>query len=130
MKKLTLFFSAMLLACATNLWADEVTLWSPSNPYTASTTPATKGVVSFVNSANNSYNNPTRLYSGNTFTISIANGYKITKIVATCSSADYASAFGGTSVDLTGTGTCASNRTVATSSPFTTTMQVLSLSEL
>ena len=116
----------MLLACATNLWAEDVTLWSSSDSYAASTTSTTKGVVSFVNSASNTYSNPTRLYSGNTFTISIADGYKITKIVATCGSADYASAFGGTSVDLTGTGTCASNRTVATSSPFTTTIDITS----
>lgn len=121
MKKLTLFLSAMLLACATNLWADEVTLWSSSDPYTASTTSATKGVVSFVNSANNSYSNPTRLYSGNTFTISIADGYKITKIVATCSSG--ASDFGGTSVKLTGTGTCDFNRNVVNT---TTTIDITS----
>ena len=90
--------------------ATDVILWDGSNPsYQASTTEktSTDGAIKWVNSAQNTYSNPTRIYSGNTLTISVANTAttKITKIVAVCTSNDYASAFGGTSVNVTGGGT-------------------------
>ena len=41
MKKLTLFLSAMLLACATNLWATETTwTWTAASGDLGTTTPA------------------------------------------------------------------------------------------
>lgn len=90
--------------------ATDVILWNGSSPaYQASTTEktSTDGAIKWKNSAGNDYSNPTRIYSGNTLTISVANTAttKITKIVAVCTSATYASAFGGTSVDVTGGGT-------------------------
>lgn len=104
--------------------ATDVSLWSDSNPsYQASATEktSTDGAIKWKNSAGNNYSNPTRLYSGNTLTISVADTTttKITKIVAVCTSEDYATAFGGTSVVVTGGGTA--NRSVSSS---TTTITI------
>ena len=50
-----------------------VTLFDSSNPYQASTTAKTTadGAITFKNSAGNTYSNPTRIYQGNTFTITL-----------------------------------------------------------
>ena len=71
---------------------DEGTTVSSTNLGAASTT-ATKmdEEISYVNSASNTYSNPMRIYSGNTFTIS-SNTKNITKVVYTCNSASYAKA--------------------------------------
>ena len=101
----------LTLSVSANAWgATDVILWNGSNPsYQASTTEktSTDGAIKWVNSAGNTYSNPTRIYSGNTLTISVANTNttQITEIEAVCTSNDYASAFGGTSVSVTGGGT-------------------------
>ena len=68
MKKLTLFLSAMLLACATNLWAVDFTLSSAATVTNGGVT------VSFDKGTNNSsaptwYDAGLRLYAKNTVTI-------------------------------------------------------------
>ena len=125
---LRLMLVMLLTLTASTAWgATDVILWNGSNPsYQASTTEktSTDGAIKWVNSDGNTYSNPTRIYSGNTLTISVANTAttKITKIVAVCTSGTYASAFGGTSVNVTGGGTASrsvsgSTTTIKASTP-------------
>lgn len=83
MKKLTLFLSAMLLACATNLWAEEATLTFSS---TTSTSAVTVEPISFVftnGSTNTKWYDADgmRFYEG--ATIKISSEKTITNIVFT-----------------------------------------------
>ena len=88
MKKLTLFLSAMLLACATSLWANEVTFsYSDLSGQGASSTGAdftgaTKDHITLggKGNGNTSY---VQIYSNGTLTFTPLNGATITKIVLT-----------------------------------------------
>jgi len=108
-----LALAAMVVFLTASAYGAEVsvTLWdSDGLLYEASTTSTTSsdGAIKFVNSAANTYSAPTRLYSGNTFTIEIASSAiasSITKIVANAGSSSYATAFGGSGVTPSGGGT-------------------------
>ncbi len=107
-----LALAAMVVFLTASAYGAEVSviLWNSTSPYAASTTSTTSsdGAIKFVNSAANTYSNPTRLYSGNTFTIEIASSAiasSITKIVANAGSSSYATAFGGSGVTPSGGGT-------------------------
>ncbi|MDY2943573.1 MAG: chitobiase/beta-hexosaminidase C-terminal domain-containing protein [Paludibacteraceae bacterium] len=71
MKKLTLFLSAMLLACATNLWAESVTF-----TVTSTTTVSTSGTAPDGSSATfkNTYTTKEQLTGGNSMTLTLT-GY-------------------------------------------------------
>ena len=132
LKRLAMVLTMLLIVGIGQAWgATDVILWNGSNPsYQASTTEktSTDGAITWVNSAGNTYSNPTRIYSGNTLTISVANTNttQITEIEAVCTSNDYASAFGGTSVSVTGGGT-ASRSTSGSTTTITITGKATSV---
>ena len=100
-----------------------ITLWDSTNSYAASKTTITKGAITYYHSADKtSYSNPPRFYKDTTFTISLntSEAKTITSVVATCSSNDYAKAFGGTSATVTGGGSLTSTVT-GSSSTYTKT---------
>lgn len=69
-------------------------------------------VISYVNSAENNYSDPIRIYKNNVFTISAAEGHYITEVVFETPSSDYATALlngtfavdGGASVNVSNDG--------------------------
>ena len=71
-----------------------VTVSSSSLGYASTTATSMDGEISYVNSANNTYSNPMRIYANNTFTISSKNA-SITQVVFTCNNADYANVLNG-----------------------------------
>ena len=94
-----------------------------SGGWAASTTASTAGPVSWKNSASNTFSNPTRIYSGNTFTISIntATASSINGVIIVANSSSYATATKNSTWGVNGSETSISTSVSSSTVTATTT---------
>ena len=104
------------LAVPMGMWGQE-TVTATSTTMTASVSYQdleTGKLIEYKNSASNSYSNPLRIYSGNTFTIHAKEGVeKITQIAIVANSTSYANATGSATWAATGEGSCSATASVS-----------------
>ena len=104
------------LAVPMGMWGQE-TVTATSTTMTANVSYQdleTGKLIEYKNSASNSYSNPLRIYSGNTFTIHAKEGVeKITQIAIVANSTSYANATKNATWTATGEGSCSATASVS-----------------
>ena len=113
LKSLTILLGLML---SVNVWGETATGTSSLKAATSYYDLETGKLIECKNSAANTYSSPVRIYANNTFTFHCKTGAeKITKIVITANSNDYATKTKNATWSASGTGTCSATASVSSS---------------